>query len=521
MKSKQIFIVRLAITLSTIFVITNSYANKMDIYEDIIDRYNQPDNSLLDPDQIESLTDKIDYALYLHAFKDGSSQRNLIIKSIIKEINNRSSELLAESENSYIQSVLDNSLREYDGTDNSLIPTLRMASLHGVIRTHSAFYAIPCDVLVSKPNLLEATSVYWGGNLDNFMPRSGCAWGRGNVKAFPNEQVSAFIYKSTCCDGDFLYNFEGTARFGHAKRQSQQVERLKLMPEQSFKDRVISQWDNAVSSLFKDDGNVSNPYETWSYLSLDNRSEYLKLLPYYKDAVNALSLFYQQEKKFKELASIIEAKRGLSLAVFGADCGDTAPPISLRRLIIDDSSVVEIENYLKTNELTTASVQPFFNCSYFAGIDPLIHIAVKDPNILKLLWEYAHTSQLTNEEAVNIDFDVGVNTPNHFNKTPLMTSAQYDFVDSAVLLLDKGANINAKTNREWINLEHDNRTALMYAAANASLGMISLLINYGADIDAEDTKGLRALDYLLGRGPVPKNPNIHGDDLELAMQLLM
>jgi ankyrin repeat protein len=170
--------------------------------------------------------------------------------------------------------------------------------------------------------------------------------------------------------------------------------------------------------------------------------------------------------------------------------------------------------------INLSNIQPFHDCSYFAKIDPLIHIAVKDEEVLELLWNYNQTIDLSDDRRFALDFVLDVDAPNFFNKTPLMTSAQFDLIKSAEFLISKGASVGLKTEEEWNRLEHDQRTALMYAAANASLEMISLLLNHGADVSAKDSKGLRAVDYLLGRGPVPANPKLQEEDLKLAIALL-
>lgn len=60
----------------------------------------------------------------------------------------------------------------------------------------------------------------------------------------------------------------------------------------------------------------------------------------------------------------------------------------------------------------------------------------------------------------------------------------------------------------------------MYAAARGSLDMIRLLLDRGADKYASDTKGRRALHYLLGQGPVAANPKLSGAELAEATKRL-
>jgi ankyrin repeat protein len=144
-------------------------------------------------------------------------------------------------------------------------------------------------------------------------------------------------------------------------------------------------------------------------------------------------------------------------------------------------------------------------CAIHAGQDPLLHVAVGHPQALPLLLERGRD----------------VNERNALGKTPLMVAAQFDLIDSARHLLERGAAVNATTwKQEGGALAHDNRTALMYAAASGSLPMIKLLLNAGGDPFQTDTRGRRAIDYLLGFGPVPPNPLLSPAEREEAARLL-
>ncbi len=63
-------------------------------------------------------------------------------------------------------------------------------------------------------------------------------------------------------------------------------------------------------------------------------------------------------------------------------------------------------------------------------------------------------------------------------------------------------------------------TAATHAAANASLPTIRLLLEAGANPQESDSKGLRAVHYLLGLGPAPANPRLSAEDLAEATRLL-
>jgi hypothetical protein len=90
------------------------------------------------------------------------------------------------------------------------------------------------------------------------------------------------------------------------------------------------------------------------------------------------------------------------------------------------------------------------------------------------------------------------NAKGNFDKTALMYAAQYDLVDTARLLLERGAEPNAVTaeSGEETLMQHTKRTALMYAAENGSPGLIRLLLQHGADPAAKDSSSRSILDYL-------------------------
>ncbi|MEO7325350.1 MAG: ankyrin repeat domain-containing protein [Dokdonella sp.] len=95
---------------------------------------------------------------------------------------------------------------------------------------------------------------------------------------------------------------------------------------------------------------------------------------------------------------------------------------------------------------------------------------------------------------------------------PRMLAAQHDLIESARLLLAHHAAVNAttmETRDGWsYSLAHVAHTPLMYAAASGSLAMVQRLLDAGADPYQVDTKGARAIDYLLGFGPVAPNSRL-------------
>jgi ankyrin repeat protein len=105
---------------------------------------------------------------------------------------------------------------------------------------------------------------------------------------------------------------------------------------------------------------------------------------------------------------------------------------------------------------------------------------------------------LANTEALDALLTTGA-TPNPRGRFPIVASAAFQgYRSSVALLLERGANVNAKGQRDV--------TPLMMAAGapNPDPMLVRLLIDKGADLNARDQSGHSALDWALlqGQGPV-------------------
>jgi hypothetical protein len=338
----------------------------------------------------------------------------------------------------------------------------------------------------------------FGGNRDNFTPRSGCAWGRGSARGFPDAEISAYVNASEEADGHFYDNHGGTMRFMLGSSQALEREKARVDPR---------------SLLALPAPPMDQPYEAWSYLSLGNRDTYLRLLPRARAVRDGLVKYSTSRGLSAE-----EAARAAHVALFhlvwGADCGKAPPPRTLRRLLLDRAPAAEVRAFLAAGEQRDNAEQA---CG--APSDPLMLVAVADAPALAVLWEM--TGSLDRTEAHDIDREMDVDARNAFGKTPLMTAAQHDELDSARWLLAHGARLELDTmSSKDQPLGNDGRTALMYAAARGSLEMIRFLVDAGADRRRADTKGVTALGYLLGQGPMGPNPRLTAAQRADAVRLL-
>ncbi|WIH81251.1 ankyrin repeat domain-containing protein [Brachyspira pilosicoli] len=120
--------------------------------------------------------------------------------------------------------------------------------------------------------------------------------------------------------------------------------------------------------------------------------------------------------------------------------------------------------------------------------------------------------------------DGGEHSPDDYNYTPLMIAAAINDYDMVKFLVEKGADVNAKTHFEYSSVEtplllsldnenssvaeylinngadinvtnEDGETPLMYASKVHNIKVIELLIQKGADINAFDNYGNTALIY--------------------------
>src|SRR6185312_1073579 len=198
---------------------------------------------------------ELDYALFLHAFKPETSARDAMIRGLLSDIVKKA-EASQRGVNDFVP-------KPYDGTDASLLNTIRLASITGVANSDSAFYAIPCAILVARPALVAATGEYFGSNMDNFMPRSGCAWGRGGaISGFPDEPVDDFESASTEADGNFIQTFQGSMVYGFESAQNAINTKMQLDPR-SFLD-LQPEKSGDPSQAFQ------YPYQVWGYTGLNN-----------------------------------------------------------------------------------------------------------------------------------------------------------------------------------------------------------------------------------------------------------
>ncbi len=451
---------------------------------------------------------KLDRLLFLHALRPASKERDGQIQKLKDDIDKASMKAIKSNpDDASLAEMEELTPISYDGSDESLLPTLRLASSVGVASTVSSFYAIPCAILVAKPALMKSAEPLFGGNRDNFLPRSGCAWGIGFVKGFPDAEFEAYRSASQEPDGNFYMNFSGTMKFGLASHQQAFVERFRVDPKS-----VLNQEDSPAPTF-------DEPYLVWSYLSLENRAAFMRVVAK-SSALREKLLAHLQKRGLSAQEAKDATRQAIFEGVWGASCGNNPPKLSLRKLLIEKASTDEISGFIQRGEYKNMeALEAFTECARYASMDPLVHVAVGHPASLPILWE--KLKGISFREAQELDVVIDANRTNEFGKTPLMAAAQANQLESIRFLLKNGADVNWATRKRgepW--LRHDARTALMYAASRGSPALIQALLDAGADKFASDTRGFRAIHYLLGHGPTPPNPVLTAEEQAEAAKRL-
>lgn len=424
---------------------------------------------------------ELDYALFLHALTPETPARDTMIRGLLADV--------IEKTKAFSDRIHDFTPTPYDGTDSSLLNTIRLASITRVANSTPAFYAIPCAILVAKPALIAATDAYFGSNMDNFMPRAGCQGVRGELPhGFPAKAVNAFESAATDADGNFIYLFDGSMVYGLEASQSAINTKLQIDPRYFLDPQSDLSGDPSQGFEY--------PYQVWGYTSLNNYVVSQRLRHFYIEARIRLANYYRSRMRLDSKDSKRAAKIALFAVTFGGNCGGGIPHKSIRRSLLERAAPSQI-NALLSNEAQDAP--EIDACAKYAGEDPLLLVAVGDPAAFPLVLQQ----------------ETDINVRNPIGKTALMEAAQFNQLGIVRLMLSHHALVNATT---WGDsdpphgydtlLGDDARTALMYAAANGSLPLIKTLLAAGADPYQTDTKGYRAIDYLLGYGPTPPNSHL-------------
>jgi len=380
----------------------------------------------------------------------------------------------------------------YDGSLGSLVPFIQAAA--GPVN-------LPCGLFERYPPLIDVLAGYFYSSRDASLPRAECGEAEYPIPA----SVDAFAEAASAYDGGAFNRCTGTMRSGYARAAIMASVERQVLPRKLLHDTLAG---DEVPEWARLD---QYPLQRWSYQGAWNRAAFLRLRDQFLKARLDLAGYYRRRFGLAEDESVQAAQIGLwrGLELWTWQVQPVPSPLAVA--IMDEAASPALAELLSKGELLDTLPEPALSLA-----------AARPEAIGPLLAAHAD-----------------VNAKNAFGKTPLMTAAQFNQSESMRHLLQAGADVNATTkapkeiagnNPKDENdpssgcgdyaIANGSRSALMYAAAYASLDAIRTLLAAGADKSKRDSQGHTALDYLLGKGPLPANPLLHGTELAAAIKLL-
>src|SRR5262249_23670385 len=124
------------------------------------------------------------------------------------------------------------------------------------------------------------------------------------------------------------------------------------------------------------------PYQTWGALGLGNKRTSDTLKAQY-DALLAKVAAVYQTRGLSADESRRAAKTGLFAILLGPDCGHAPPTASPRATLL--AGGVPDDLAARAADDTTHDAPATEACAEFAGMDPLLHVAVASPRALDAL----------------------------------------------------------------------------------------------------------------------------------------
>lgn len=335
---------------------------------------------------------------------------------------------------------------------------------------------IPCKV-AQKYDLVAVIDEAGGGQGAETFDLSDCDTYSKYDLPIEVEQYLDFVRRNWT-----YYNNEGSIRF------------------LNFALEKADDLNNRYAPQFSDE-DVSYPLEKWSLESYANLHEYERVT---KSGIGLEQAINAMTEHYKNLFGVTERQaRNQAIKLFRPNGTNTgfADKNSLRYQIAHNASLEQITSYMKDH------IQRGSDFGDEQYSDTILMFAVGRPDVLK------NILKLCSGQSGCKGLKINVNAKNAFGKTALMYAAQYNFLESAKILLDAGADINAQTDGPTMQPQEDTcsseycikngqRTALMYAAQEGNLQMVKLLVERGASIYVLDSTGASAHDYLIGRAPL-------------------
>ena len=272
--------------------------------------------------------------------------------------------------------------------------------------------------------------------------------------------------------------------------------RNKMLLEKLLKNLSVRPWASTKSWIKPT--NTYDYLEKWSAQGIHQFNSY-KIFKAERDSIIPIitkqytQLFGWSEKDAEKTAK--SAIDNLIAATVGqANPTEQKERQQIARALLENADLSTIKSFA-TNLKT---LNPAYTDGYGEYYDPLIVAAIANPEALQYL----------------LDQGLNPNEPNPFDKTPLMYAAQYNQLKSASILLDHGADPNAKTiipeDTCQYTLSKSGMRALHYAVRYSSPELIKLLLDRGADpmVTTSEKTGGYPFDWLK-KYTAPTEPEVN------------
>jgi Ankyrin repeats (3 copies)/Ankyrin repeat len=412
----------------------------------------------------------------------------------------------------------------------------------------------PCWLFREHPKeALEAFGAYWGTSRDAVVFAGFCDESIEKIK--PVKQLTGIVYDIQQRECSFC---DGTVRFLFYRNWMMADLKAYIAPQLLIEDDV---------ALLDEQPQRMRFLEIWSNMGLWNKEKYDSLVAAIPMALEGLKSYYaptfgmdiQTAEKASQIAigsvlspifSYFDEQSELDISisetpVYKAFTNPHLDVAQATRVIASPTlqpakipSEEEMKKYMPISHWTTSEIikhQPLDLALKYAVLNNLsldiIRLLVENGARANVGEESALMMAVKRPEVIRYLLQNGVD-PNYQNsfvgKTALFYAVQYNALESAKTLLEKGADVNhaLKTRDELIDLAMElgfsmdifavdaEKTPLVYAAMYASLPLIRLLVEHGADAHRKNGAGKQAVDYL------EKNFNLSKSDQEQARKLL-
>jgi uncharacterized protein YecT (DUF1311 family) len=230
--------------------------------------------------------------------------------------------------------------------------------------------------------------------------------------------------------------------------------------------------------------------EDWSFDGIWNRREYQTFLQHVEPARNALARYFREQFGLPDARAKQGAQRVLEEVIAAWFLVPSDYERATRNSMLSESLLKfdadQVRAAIREWKERSKSKAELLEMS------DALHDAVDWPTGVEMLVEAGADVNRARDAQVG------------YGKTPLMTAAHMNRLDTLSILLKRGADPNARTQADQggciAAMERDRRSALMYAAENAGPEVIALLLEAGADASAQDSKG-NSVDFYLALNP--------------------